>query len=111
MKCRHALALRSSFFFAVAALLAGCSNPAAHWVKGSMTETERSADYDECRSEMRAATAHDYAVDTDITASRGQDWKRFGQYNNEESQLTSSDAEYSNHVLFTCMTGKGYHPR
>jgi hypothetical protein len=60
---------------------------------------------------MRAASARDYNIDHDIIASRGNDWRKAGVYQQQSAQATSSDAAYANHVLFTCMTGKGYRPR
>jgi hypothetical protein len=59
---------------------------------------------------MRAATKQSYDIDQDITASRGGDWRRLGEYNSQSSQLSQGDADYGAAVMRNCMTAKGYRP-
>jgi hypothetical protein len=89
--------------------LAACANSGAkNWSKSGVSDSQRDADYAECRSEMRAVTRQSDNIDQDITASRGSDWRRVGQYNSQQSQLAGVDADYAAQVLTDCMLTKGY---
>ena len=59
---------------------------------------------------MRAVGRQSDNIDQDITASRGGDWRKMGQYNSQQSQLAGVDADYAARVLRDCMKDKGYQP-
>jgi hypothetical protein len=110
MKPRNALRLscRLAALFALAGL-AGCVNGAErNWGRPGGSDAQRSADYSQCRSEMRAVSKQNDNIDQDITASRGGDWRRMGDYNSQQSQLAGADSDYAARVLHDCMKNKGY---
>ncbi|HEV2672958.1 MAG TPA: hypothetical protein VGV37_00355 [Aliidongia sp.] len=90
--------------------LAACSTGARNWTKSGGDDNQRNADYAECRSEMRAVTKQSADIDQDITASRGGDWRKMGDYGSQRSQLTGGDADYAAQIMQSCMTDKGYRP-
>jgi hypothetical protein len=95
---------------ALALLLSGC-NAATGWQRGNTADATRDTDYSECKAEMRAASGSRLGVDQDIQAARGADWRQTGTYDVNSSTNTGGDAAYANHVLYSCMVDKGYHPR
>ena len=109
MKPLNALTL-SCRLGAIAVLvgLAACSTASRNWVRPGASDAQRDKDYDVCHSQMRSATKQAYDIDQDITASRGSDWRRMGNYNSQSSQLSQGDADYGAQVLSSCMTDKGY---
>ena len=109
MKPRNALTL-SCRLAAIATLvgLAACASGARNWAKPGVSDSQRAADYAECRSEMRAVNKQNDDIDQDITASRGSDWRRLGQYNSQQSQLSQSDSDYAARLMRSCMKDKGY---
>ncbi len=109
MKPRNALTL--SCRVAAIVLLAGlaaCASGARNWSRPGVSDNQRAADYAECRSQMRAVSKQNDDIDQDITASRGSDWRRLGQYNSQQSQLSGADADYAAQVMRSCMKDKGY---
>ena len=92
-------------------LLSGCASAASGWQKGGVTDTQRNADYAECKSEMRASVGSRLGVDQDIESTRGSDWRQSGTYDMNVSSNSGADRDYANHVLYSCMVDKGYHPR
>jgi hypothetical protein len=95
---------------AVLAGLAACSTGARNWAKPGGTDSQRSADYAECRSQMRAVTKQSADIDQDITASRGSDWRKLGNYDTQQSRLSQGDSDYAGQVMHDCMADKGYRP-
>ncbi|GGF22199.1 hypothetical protein GCM10011611_30330 [Aliidongia dinghuensis] len=111
MKPEYALTL--SCRVAAILLLAGvaaCTTGARNWARPGVSESQRSADYNECRSQMRAVMKQSYDIDQDISSSLGSDWRRLGQYNTQQSQLSQGDADSGAQVMRNCMTDKGYRP-
>jgi hypothetical protein len=92
-------------------LLAGCSSAASGWQRGGTTDAKRDADYSECKAEMRSASGSRLGVDQDIQAARGVDWRQSGTYDVNASTNSGADEAFANHVLYSCMIDKGYHPR
>jgi hypothetical protein len=92
-------------------LLSGCAPAASGWLRKGTSDAQRDADYAACRAEMRAASGSRLDVDQDIEAARGADWRNTGTYNLNVSTTYGADSDYAQHVLYSCMTDKGYHPR
>jgi hypothetical protein len=88
--------------------LAACAGGARNWAKPGVSDSQRASDYAECRSAMRAVSKQNYDIDQDIAASRGNDWRRLGQYNSQQSLLSGADADYAAQVMRSCMKDKGY---
>ncbi|HLZ65295.1 MAG TPA: hypothetical protein VKQ29_03635 [Aliidongia sp.] len=88
--------------------LAACASGARNWAKPGVSDSQRSADYAQCRSEMRAVSKQSNDIDQDITATRGGDWRKVGQYNSQQSQLAGADSDYAAQVMRSCMKDKGY---
>jgi hypothetical protein len=91
--------------------LAGCVNPATGWLRSKTTDAARDADYAECKSVMRSLSGNKLAIDQDIESARGSDWRQSGTYDMNVASTSGGDREYANHVLYSCMVDKGYHPR
>jgi len=110
MKPQNALTLscRLTAIITLAGLAACANDGARNWSRPGVSDSLRNADYSECRSEMRAVTKQSDDIDQDITASRGSDWRKLGQYNSQQSQLAGADADYAARVLHDCMKDKGY---
>lgn len=109
MKPRNALTL-SCRLAAIVTLagLAACASGARNWTKPGASDSQRAADYAQCRSQTRAVSKQNDDIDQDIAASRGNDWRRLGQYNSQQSMLSQSDADYAAQVMRSCMKDKGY---
>jgi hypothetical protein len=110
MKPRNALTLscRLAAIVALTGLAACVSGGERNWGRPGVSDSQRSADYSQCRSEMRAVSKQSNDIDQDITASRGSDWRKLGQYNSQQSQLAGVDSDYAARVLHDCMKDKGY---
>jgi hypothetical protein len=99
--------------FAIAAALlclAGCADTGRAWTKAGVSTAQRAADFNECQDEARQQTQRQYAIDSDIMASRGNDWRRSGTYNLESDRLTADAGDKSTRIMNACMVGKGYAP-
>ena len=101
---------RGGIILGVLLLQSACSSGASYWTKPSMDPERRADDYATCRDETKQATQKDYAIDQDITASRGNDWRNQGIYNQQTSNLTSGTADKSSTILSDCMASMGYEP-
>jgi len=111
MKPRNALTYpcRVAAIVGLAFGLAACASAGAkNWSKPGVSDNQRASDYGECRSETRAISKQNDDIDQDITASRGSDWRKLGQYNSQSSQLSGADADYAAQVMRDCMKDKGY---
>lgn len=95
---------------AAVTVLVGCSSGAGNWTKPSLDASQRSADFADCQAITRQETQRDYAIDQDITASRGSMWHNLGIFREQSATVTSNDAEKSDALLQSCMMGKGYEP-
>jgi len=89
-------------------VLTGCASGASNWTKPSLDADQRAADFSDCQGDTRQATQKDYAIDQDISASRGYDWHNQGVYNQQTTNLTSGAAQKSDSILAACMMSKGY---
>jgi hypothetical protein len=89
-------------------LLACCAAPG--WQKPGVAEEQRDRDYAACRSEARAATRRDAAIDADIMATRGQDWARSDVLQQKRQEMRMSTEARGEDVFDRCMRAHGYSP-
>jgi hypothetical protein len=94
---------------AVAASGIGCT-PAIPWVRPGTDHDRAAADLAACQELTREETQRDYAIDTDIVASRGKDWSNSGVKQMQTQQVTADQADKSDRILSGCMSDKGYSP-
>src|SRR5437879_6354078 len=91
-------------------VLAGCGGGADRWSKAGISPQTAEADFAECRSEARAATRRDDAIDADIMASRGQDWQRAGTLSIKRDDMAMSTRGWAEQIIDRCMSAKDYAP-
>ena len=91
-------------------LLAGCADEAGRWAKAGAKEEAVSSDYEDCRSEARALSQRDAAIDADIMASRGADWQRAGTLGVKQDEMAAHTRIRTQDIIARCMASKGYKP-
>lgn len=95
------------FHLASLLALAACTG-AGGWSKPGVPPERAAADYAECRHAAELALRRDSNIDTDILASRGQDWARLGALQSERDNDADSNNARSGDIIERCMIGKGY---
>lgn len=91
---------------ALVLLLAGCGG--GGWSKPGVGREKAAQDYSDCRHLAEIANQRDSNIDTDILASRGQDWERLGVRTLKRENYADSNRARSRDVVPRCMIGKGY---
>jgi hypothetical protein len=99
--------MRSLFHMALLLPLAACSGTGG-WSKPGVPPAAVAQDYAECRHTAELALRRDSDIDTDILATRGQDWARLGVLQNRRDDYADSNEARSGDIVERCMTGKGY---
>jgi hypothetical protein len=87
--------------------LAACSG-ASDWKKSGVSPDKAGRDYSECRHRAELAQRRDSNIDTDILASRGQDWERAGLLQTKRNDYADANAARSGDIVERCMIDKGY---
>jgi hypothetical protein len=87
--------------------LAACSG-AGSWNKPGVAPSKAAADYSECRHTGEMAGRRDSNIDTDILATRGQDWGRQGVLETKRNDYADANSARSGDIVERCMIGKGY---
>jgi hypothetical protein len=73
------------------------------------TSREKAAqDLSECRHVAEVANRRDSDIDTDILASRGQDWERSSIISTKRAEFADSNRVRSGDIVTRCMIAKGY---
>ena len=90
---------------AVVLLLAGCGG---QWSKPGVAPETAAQDYSECSHLAEIANQRDSNIDTDILASRGQDWARLSVLRVRRESYADSNRARSGDAVPRCMIGKGY---
>jgi len=88
-------------------VLAACGG-AGQWSKPETTREKAAQDLSECRHVAEIANRRDSDIDTDILASRGQDWERLGIIQTKRDEFADSNRARSGDIVTRCMIGKGY---
>jgi hypothetical protein len=97
--------MRSIVGLGVLLLLAACGTP---WSKPGVSQEKAAQDYSECRHAAEVAQRRDSAIDTDIMATRSQDWARLGILRVKRDDYSDSNEARSGDFVERCMIGKGY---
>lgn len=100
--------MRSIVGVALAFLLAGCGS---QWSKPGTAPELAARDLAECRHMAEIADRRDRDIDTDILASRGQDWHRVDTLSIRRTDYAESNRVRSGDLVERCMTEKGYSPK
>lgn len=87
--------------------LAACSGTGG-WSKPGVSPEHAAQDYAECRHVAELAMRRDTNIDTDILATRGQDWQRMGVLQTKRDDYAESNRARSGDIVERCMVGKGY---
>ena len=91
--------------FALALALTGCGSA---WNKAGVGREQAARDYSECNHMAEIANQRDSNIDTDILASRGQDWQRLGFLNAKRAGYADSNEARTGDIVDRCMLSKGY---
>ena len=99
--------MRAISGLALLLLLAACGG-AADWDKPGVSREKAAQDYSECRHAAELAQRRDSNIDTDILATRSQDWQRNGLLQIKRNEYADSNSARSGDFVERCMIGKGY---
>ncbi len=91
---------------ALVLLLAACGG--GQWTKEGVSREKVAQDYSECSHLAELANQRDSNIDTDILASRGQDWQRLGTRSLRRETYADSNRARSGDIIARCMISKGY---
>ncbi|HWK46133.1 MAG TPA: hypothetical protein VNT30_15535 [Stellaceae bacterium] len=91
--------------------LAGCGGGDGGWTRGNTPPSDAAAALSACNSETRAALNPDYGVDSDIIASRADDWRKAGIYSMATEQTRASNGARADRMVAECMAAKGFTQR
>ena len=105
--CLSRSAMLAAAFFGIA----GCTARDAGWQRANTSDATRAADYRDCRGEAKSLAGPALGIDQDIAASRGGDWRKEGNYDQQMERNSGSDADAASQILSSCMREKGYRPR
>ena len=99
--------MRAIYCLSVLLALAACGG-ASDWKKPGVSSEKAGRDYSECRHRAEMAQRRDSNIDTDILASRGQDWERAGLLQTKRNDYADANAARSGDIVERCMIDKGY---
>lgn len=94
---------------ALSATLGACSGPPT-WTKEGVSREVTAADYAECRHAAQHDIQRDVNIDTDIVASRGDDWDKSQATKTFLADDASNNRKLSGDIVKGCMESKGYAP-
>ncbi len=97
--------MRAICGLALLLLLGACG---ANWSKSNTTPQQAAHDLSECRHDAEIANRRDSNIDTDIIASRGQDWQRLEVLRTKQSDYAESNRRRTGDIVDQCMFAKGY---
>jgi hypothetical protein len=94
---------------ALSATLSACSGR-ANWTKEGVSQEVTAADYAECRHAAQHDIQRDVNIDTDIVASRQDDWDKSQSTKTFLADDASNNRKLSGDIVKGCMESKGYAP-
>lgn len=89
-------------------LFLACCSGAGQWSKPDTSPAQAAQDLSDCRHDAELANRRDSDIDTDILATRGQDWERLGVLQTKRSDFAESNRARTSDIVKRCMIGKGY---
>lgn len=98
-----------AWLLALAIGVAGCHGTPAWTKAGASPETVRDA-YGECQREADRAVARDRDIETDILATRSNDWRNTGTLQAKKETFALQDRGREQDIVASCMRSKGYVP-
>lgn len=104
---RRAMAGTAAALLSVMA--AACAGE-GHWAKDGVPPEQISADFAQCRAQAQHDIARDVNIDTDIAASRANDWDRSQTTQTHLADDESNNYKLSDNIVQSCMEAKGYAP-
>lgn len=99
--------LIKSLALASLVLLAACGSDVG-WSKPGVGRQLAARDYAQCRHAAELAMRRDSDIDTDILATRGQDWTRLGILQTKRNDFADSNRARGDDIVERCMAAKGY---
>jgi hypothetical protein len=97
--------MRWMLCLAVLLALAACGS---QWNRTGTSPETAARDLSECRHAAQVANQRDTDIDTDILASRGQDWQRLETLRTRSSDYAESNRARAGDIVDDCMMAKGY---
>lgn len=91
---------------ALVLLAAACAG--GNWSKPGVSPERAAQDLSECRHSAELANRRDSDIDTDILASRGQDWQRSSLLSTKRDIYADSNRVRTGDMVDRCMLAKGY---
>jgi hypothetical protein len=88
--------------------LAACG--ATHWSKAGAGKDAISTDLADCRAQGQALVRRDADIESDIMATRAQDWQRTGALGPNQAGMAGADSKRVQSYVEDCMRAKGYVP-
>jgi hypothetical protein len=82
----------------------------AQWSKDGRSPEQAAADLASCRNTAQTAMRRDADIDTDIMASRRQDWQLTGVLDAKRATLSNASRQQSTDLVSRCMMSLGYAP-
>jgi hypothetical protein len=82
----------------------------AHWSKTGASKDAISADLADCRAQGQALVQRDADIESDIMATRAQDWQRTGTLAPNQAGMAGADRKRAQNYVDDCMRAKGYAP-
>ena len=90
------------------ALLLALAACGGQWTRPDTSREKAAQDLSECRHVAEVANRRDSDIDTDILASRGQDWERASIISTKRAEFADSNRARSGDIVTRCMIAKGY---
>src|ERR1700712_157417 len=102
--------MRHSGILLVPLVLAGCANEADRWSKPGASAATATTELDRCQREARDTSRRQDRINSDIMASRGNDWPRPAPRSIGKPDLPPWSRNQGDRALAACMAAKGYSP-
>lgn len=88
--------------------LAACADRS--WQREGVADDRLRQDLAACQAEARVAVRRDLDIDSDIMASRGQDWQTGGVLGIKRDVMRTQAEGRAEDIVARCMRAKGYSP-
>ncbi|MBV9860189.1 MAG: hypothetical protein JO038_08830 [Alphaproteobacteria bacterium] len=89
-------------------LLAGCAGAGGGWTKSGADQAAASREYRDCESLAGSAVETQAQIDTDIAATRRNDWERADVTSEQTGMMAAGLKERRDNIVARCMQAKGF---